>query len=101
MKKRMDKLRVLFLWLPLLLSPCSCKKDLYLMGMLPMSGELWPGGGACLPPMEIALQQINERDDILPDYKLNLIWKDTAVNMAFYSIPLLLARTLISHFSYF
>ena len=65
------------------------------MGMLPLTGETWPGGGACLPPMEIALRQINERDDILPDYKLNLIWKDTAVNMVFYSIPVLRARTLI------
>ena len=78
----MTILRMLVIWLPALtLSLYSDKKDLYLMGLLPMTGDTWPGGGACLPPMEMAIRQINEREDILPGYRLNLIWKDTAVNI--------------------
>ena len=75
---------MLVIWLPpLALSLYSDKKDLYLMGLLPMTGDTWPGGGACLPPMEMAVRQINDREDILSGYRLNLIWKDTAVNIMF------------------
>ena len=72
---------------------CAARKDLYLMGLLPMTGDGWPGGGACLPALEMAIRHVNARDDILPDYKLNLIWKDTSVS----NVIFLLQGYLISN----
>lgn len=54
-------------------------KEIHLMGLIPMTGDMWPGGGACLPATEMALRHVNAREDILSDYKLNLIWRDTQV----------------------
>ena len=81
LKKKMMGIRLFMLWASSLLPVCSPMKDLYLMGLIPMTGDTWPGGGVCLPPMEMAIRHVNEREDILPGYRLNLIWKDTAVNM--------------------
>ena len=58
-------------------------KDLNLMGFIPMTGENWPGGGACLPAIEMAIRHVNARSDILEAYKLNLIWKDSKVILHF------------------
>ena len=81
----MDR-RMFIFWLSSLLPLCVAITDLYLMGLLPMSGETWPNGGVCLPPMEMAIRHVNEREDLLPGYRLNLVWKDTAVNMLFYTL---------------
>ena len=54
-------------------------KYLNVMGLLPMTGEKWPGGGACLTAAEMAAGHVNERDDILKDYKLRLHLRDGAV----------------------
>ncbi|KAI4884235.1 hypothetical protein NFI96_011599 [Prochilodus magdalenae] len=41
-----------------------------------MSGG-WPGGQACLPAAQMALDLVNNRSDILPDYELELIHYDS------------------------
>ncbi|XP_076013288.1 gamma-aminobutyric acid type B receptor subunit 1 [Genypterus blacodes] len=41
-----------------------------------MSGG-WPGGQACLPAAWMALDLVNQRSDILPDYELELIHYDS------------------------
>lgn len=43
-----------------------------------MSGG-WPGGQACLPAAQMALDLVNKRTDILPDYELELIYYDSRV----------------------
>lgn len=46
-----------------------------------MSGG-WPGGQACQPAVEMALEDVNSRRDILPDYELKLIHHDSKVVLA-------------------
>lgn len=67
--------------LTLLLSwscPALGKKKLYIGALFPMSGG-WPGGQACLPAAQMALDLVNKRTDILPDYELELIYYDSRV----------------------
>lgn len=67
--------------LTLLLSwscPALGKKKLYIGALFPMSGG-WPGGQACLPSAQMALDLVNKRSDILPDYELELIYYDSRV----------------------
>ncbi|XP_056142362.1 gamma-aminobutyric acid type B receptor subunit 1 isoform X1 [Lampris incognitus] len=52
------------------------KKKLYIGALFPMSGG-WPGGQACLPSAQMALDLVNNRTDILPDYELELIHYDS------------------------
>uniref|UniRef100_A0A671R6T6 Gamma-aminobutyric acid type B receptor subunit 1-like n=1 Tax=Sinocyclocheilus anshuiensis TaxID=1608454 RepID=A0A671R6T6_9TELE len=52
------------------------KKKLYIGALFPMSGG-WPGGQACLPAAQMALDLVNKRTDILPDYELELIYYDS------------------------
>uniref|UniRef100_A0A8C2JIG5 Gamma-aminobutyric acid (GABA) B receptor, 1a n=1 Tax=Cyprinus carpio TaxID=7962 RepID=A0A8C2JIG5_CYPCA len=54
----------------------SRKKKLYIGALFPMSGG-WPGGQACLPAAQMALDLVNNRTDILPDYELELIHYDS------------------------
>ncbi|GAA6102951.1 gamma-aminobutyric acid type B receptor subunit 1-like isoform X3 [Tachysurus ichikawai] len=72
-------MRIVLCWLILLLS-WSCavagKKKLYIGALFPMSGG-WPGGQACLPAAQMALELVNNRTDILPDYELELIYYDS------------------------
>uniref|UniRef100_A0A673HZT2 Gamma-aminobutyric acid type B receptor subunit 1-like n=1 Tax=Sinocyclocheilus rhinocerous TaxID=307959 RepID=A0A673HZT2_9TELE len=51
-------------------------KKLYIGALFPMSGG-WPGGQACLPAAQMALDLVNKRTDILPDYELELIYYDS------------------------
>ncbi|KAJ8025290.1 Gamma-aminobutyric acid type B receptor subunit 2 [Holothuria leucospilota] len=44
----------------------------------------WDGTG-CLVAAEYALEQINYRQDILPEYELIMLWNDTQVLFAAYS----------------
>uniref|UniRef100_A0A671MAN9 Gamma-aminobutyric acid type B receptor subunit 1-like n=1 Tax=Sinocyclocheilus anshuiensis TaxID=1608454 RepID=A0A671MAN9_9TELE len=56
---------------------CVCEyKKLYIGALFPMSGG-WPGGQACLPAAQMALDLVNNRTDILPDYELELIHYDS------------------------
>uniref|UniRef100_A0A3Q3FR60 Gamma-aminobutyric acid (GABA) B receptor, 1a n=1 Tax=Labrus bergylta TaxID=56723 RepID=A0A3Q3FR60_9LABR len=52
------------------------KKKLYIGALFPMSGG-WPGGQACMPSAQMALDLVNNRSDILPDYELELIHYDS------------------------
>ncbi|XP_043940284.1 gamma-aminobutyric acid type B receptor subunit 1-like [Protopterus annectens] len=52
------------------------KKSLHIGAFFPMSGG-WPGGRACRPAIEMALEDVNKRKDILPDYELKLIHRDS------------------------
>ena len=54
-------------------------KTLNIMGLFPITGETWPGGWPCLTAVNMALRHIDQRDDILKDYKLNLTWRDSKV----------------------
>ncbi|XP_067365993.1 gamma-aminobutyric acid type B receptor subunit 1 isoform X2 [Channa argus] len=56
--------------------PYKGKKKLYIGALFPMSGG-WPGGQACLPAAQMALDLVNKRVDILPDYELELIHYDS------------------------
>uniref|UniRef100_A0A3Q3X1M7 G-protein coupled receptors family 3 profile domain-containing protein n=1 Tax=Mola mola TaxID=94237 RepID=A0A3Q3X1M7_MOLML len=56
--------------------PSAGKKKLYIGALFPMSGG-WPGGQACLPSAQMALDLVNNRSDILPDYELELIHYDS------------------------
>lgn len=51
--------------------------------MFPQTGE-WAGGEAAFPAAIKALDQINQRDDILPGYYLNLSAYDTRVISQFF-----------------
>uniref|UniRef100_A0A672N4U9 Gamma-aminobutyric acid type B receptor subunit 1-like n=1 Tax=Sinocyclocheilus grahami TaxID=75366 RepID=A0A672N4U9_SINGR len=53
-----------------------CRYKLYIGALFPMSGG-WPGGQACLPAAQMALDLVNKRTDILPDYELELIYYDS------------------------
>lgn len=55
------------------------KKDLNIMGLLPMTGTIWPGGNSCLPAVEMAIEDVHATDGLLDDYRLNYIWLDTKV----------------------
>lgn len=62
---------------------CSCpalgKKKLYIGALFRMSGG-WPGGQACLPAAQMALDLVNNRSDLLPHYELELIHYDSMVS---------------------
>lgn len=67
----------------LLLSPPlgAGKKRLHIGALFPMTGG-WPGGQACLPSAQMALEDVNSRRDILPDYELRLDHRDSEVSRA-------------------
>uniref|UniRef100_A0A8C9YGI8 Gamma-aminobutyric acid type B receptor subunit 1 n=1 Tax=Sander lucioperca TaxID=283035 RepID=A0A8C9YGI8_SANLU len=75
----MARLCSLTMTLTVLLScsrPTLGKKKLYIGALFPMSGG-WPGGQACLPAAQMALDLVNKRADILPEYQLELIHYDS------------------------
>ncbi|ESN97887.1 hypothetical protein HELRODRAFT_101913 [Helobdella robusta] len=47
-------------------------KNLYIGGIFPLNGS-WAGGRGCLPAALMALHAVNERADILPGYRLNMV----------------------------
>ncbi|XP_071510584.1 gamma-aminobutyric acid type B receptor subunit 2-like [Diadema antillarum] len=51
------------------------KIPLYLAGFFSVSGG-WDASGV-LPAVEMALDHVNERPDILPDYEIKMVWNDT------------------------
>ena len=69
-------------------------KQLTLQGFLPMTGSGWPGGGACLPAVLMALRDINGRSGLLDGYNLTYTWVDTQVKCYSISVPSPLAFCL-------
>ncbi|XP_072030704.1 gamma-aminobutyric acid type B receptor subunit 1-like [Amphiura filiformis] len=53
----------------------SARKPLYLGGYFTLGG-IWDGSGI-LPAVEMALDHINDRTDVLAEYELRMIWNDT------------------------
>ncbi|ESP00240.1 hypothetical protein LOTGIDRAFT_141127 [Lottia gigantea] len=51
-------------------------KKLSIGGIFPMNGS-WAGGQACLPAVLMALQDVNNRSDILRDYELEMSFDDS------------------------
>ncbi|XP_067676296.1 gamma-aminobutyric acid type B receptor subunit 1-like [Haliotis asinina] len=56
--------------------PCSPTIDLHVLGLFPITGE-WDGGQSLLTAVQMAIEDINSRDDILPGYNLNLTWSNS------------------------
>ena len=54
------------------------KIPLYLGAFFPVGGD-WDGSGI-IPAVEMALDHINAREDILTDYELRMVWNDTKVS---------------------
>ena len=54
-------------------------KNLTVGGIFPMSGS-WAGGQGCLPAVEMALEDVNSREDILPEYRLHMDYNDSQVS---------------------
>ena len=49
-------------------------------GLFPMNGTTgWIGGQGCLPAAMMALEDVNNNEDLLPGYYLNLTWKNSQV----------------------
>ena len=53
-------------------------RDLHVAGLLPVTGG-WPGGGAMLAAIDIALEYVNMQEDLLPGYTLKVIYNDSQV----------------------
>ena len=53
-------------------------RTLYIGGIFPMSGA-WAGGMGCRPAVDIALEDINNRKDLLPNFKLKMLANDSEV----------------------
>ncbi|XP_074654114.1 gamma-aminobutyric acid type B receptor subunit 1-like [Tubulanus polymorphus] len=52
------------------------EKTLYVGGIFPMTGS-WAGGQGCLPSALLALDDINNQTDILPEYRLEMVYNDS------------------------
>lgn len=63
----------------LLFTENFAQRDLRLLGLLPMTGDSWTGGTACLPAVEMAVKDVNADDSILKNYKLVYNWIDSKV----------------------
>ena len=55
-------------------------KTLYIGGIFPMTGG-WAGGKGCRPAVDMALEDVNSRQDILPGFKLEMVANDSRVNV--------------------
>ncbi|XP_053374068.1 gamma-aminobutyric acid type B receptor subunit 1-like [Mercenaria mercenaria] len=55
------------------------QRELRLLGLLPMSGNGSTTGRSCLPAVQMAINDINAREDILVDYHLTYKWTDSKV----------------------
>jgi hypothetical protein len=55
-------------------------KTLNAVAFLSQTGTIWPGGWACQAAMQMALDHIEDREDILDGYTINMTWTDTQVS---------------------
>jgi len=70
-------LAILVLLANQVISKKTGKKQIYLAGTFPISGsEGWQGGQACLPAALLALEDVNRKVDLLPNYHLDMTNKD-------------------------
>lgn len=71
--------RIIFL---LGLAPLSRGGTIKLLGLLPMTGKGWIGGGSCVLPCQLAVQDINANSDVLDGYTLAYDYIDTEVRFS-------------------
>lgn len=71
-------------WILSTLGVVAGVNDLYLLGLFPLEGA-WRGGAGQVVAVDMALAEVNAREDILPGYKLNLIWNNTKVGLLFFT----------------
>ena len=69
------------------------KIPLYLGGYFPMPGSSYDGSGF-VPATQMALDHINERDDILAEYELMMIINDSGVSLNEFYVIYFLASHL-------
>ena len=69
-----------FLLLPLIFSHSKAKKTLYIGGLfgIDTSGGGWNSAGI-IPAVQMAIDEINNNTEILKDYHLQLLLKDSQV----------------------
>jgi len=60
-------------------TPLRKTSTLYIGGIFPMSGA-WAGGMGCRPAVDIALEDINDRTDLLPNFSLQMLANDSQVS---------------------
>lgn len=55
--------------------------ELHIGGIFPIAGKGgWQGGQACMPAARLALEDVNNKNNILPGYKLILHSNDSEVS---------------------
>ncbi|CAH3104404.1 unnamed protein product [Pocillopora meandrina] len=71
-----------FLLLPLIFSHCKAKETLYIGGLfgIDTSGGGWNSAGT-IPAIQMAIDEINNNTEILKDYHLQLLIKDSKCNV--------------------
>ncbi|XP_045213752.2 gamma-aminobutyric acid type B receptor subunit 1-like isoform X2 [Mercenaria mercenaria] len=60
--------------------PTSNSKEIRLLGLLPMTGDSWNGGVSCLPAAKMAIEDVNNKVNVLADYNVTYKWIDTKCN---------------------
>jgi len=56
-------------------------KVLYIGGIFPMTGG-WAGGKGCRPAVDMALEDVNANENILPGYRLEMFANDSMVSVS-------------------
>ena len=74
-----DLIIILFSLLQCILK-VSGKEKLYIGGIFPMTGG-WAGGKGCRPAVNMALEDVNARKDLLPQFHLEIVANDSRVSI--------------------
>lgn len=71
---------ILFVYFTANLPLKTAVSTLHVGGLFPMSGSsAFSTGKSLLSASERAIEMVNRRNDVLPGYRLQLIWNDTQV----------------------
>lgn len=74
-------INVSILVLVLNINVVSGYNQLHIGGIFPINGKGgWQGGQACMPAAKLALQDVNEKEDLLPGFNLTLHSNDSEVS---------------------
>ena len=73
-------LRILFVYFTANLPVIWAVTTLHVGGLFPISGSsAFSAGKSFVSASELAIDLVNSRTDVLPGYRLHLIWNDTQV----------------------
>ncbi|KAG5676273.1 hypothetical protein PVAND_006121 [Polypedilum vanderplanki] len=71
-------------------SSVSGHNQLHIGGIFPIAGKGgWQGGQACMPAAYLALEDVNKKKDLLPDFQLTLHNNDSEAMLVYKSVLLL------------